>query len=130
MASCSGGEAAEFADKLCVLKNGTLAAFDTPQRIFAEQRMVYECGIALEPCSDCNISFNKNCNTLNNAPNAIQINNLSFRYNSGAMILDDINLSLKENEIAVITGRNGCGKTTLLKNISGLERPDRGAPVR
>jgi energy-coupling factor transport system ATP-binding protein len=46
MATNSGEEAAEFADRICVLKNGSLAALDTPRRIFADQRLVDECGIA------------------------------------------------------------------------------------
>ena len=58
--------------------------------------------------------------------NAIQIDHLYYQYNSGAMILNDINLAIGENDFTVITGRNGCGKTTLLKNISGLARPLRG----
>lgn len=37
MAANSGEEAAEFADKVCVLKNGSLAAYDIPERVFAGQ---------------------------------------------------------------------------------------------
>ena len=43
------------------------------------------------------------------------------------MILNDINLAIRENECTAIMGHNGCGKTTLLKNISGLLRPLRGS---
>jgi energy-coupling factor transporter ATP-binding protein EcfA2 len=39
MATNSGDEAAEFADKICVLDNGRLAAFDTPRRIFADEQL-------------------------------------------------------------------------------------------
>jgi energy-coupling factor transporter ATP-binding protein EcfA2 len=39
MATGSGDEAAEFADKICVLENGHLAAFDTPRRVFADERL-------------------------------------------------------------------------------------------
>ena len=59
-------------------------------------------------------------------PVAINIENLSFRYNSGNCILNGINLSVAENEFIAIAGKNGCGKTTLLKVISGLLRPERG----
>ena len=36
-------------------------------------------------------------------------------------ILKELNLSIKKNKITVILGRSGCGKTTLLRLIAGLE---------
>jgi len=62
----------------------------------------------------------------NNTVPAIQINHLCYRYNSGSFMLNNINLALMEHEFTVVIGRNGCGKTTLLKNISGLIRPSQG----
>ena len=51
----------------------------------------------------------------------IRFNNFSFRYNSREdKILEDINLSIKSNEITVLAGPTGCGKTTLLRAIVGL----------
>lgn len=41
-------------------------------------------------------------------------------------ILENINLSIYENEIMVILGASGCGKTTLLKNIIRLYEPFSG----
>ena len=52
MATNSGEEAAEFADKVCVLKNGTLAALNSPRCIFADQRLVEECAIAAPPVAE------------------------------------------------------------------------------
>ena len=40
MATNSGEEAAECADKILVLKNGSCAAFDTPQRVFADKLLI------------------------------------------------------------------------------------------
>ena len=57
---------------------------------------------------------------------AVNIEHLYYRYNGGKLILNDINLSIADNEFVVIAGENGCGKTTLLKNISGLLRPLQG----
>ncbi|WP_107775605.1 ABC transporter ATP-binding protein [Campylobacter concisus] len=36
-------------------------------------------------------------------------------------VLKELNLSIKKNKITVILGRSGCGKTTLLRLIAGLE---------
>ena len=41
-------------------------------------------------------------------------------------VLKGINLKLPENTITVILGRSGCGKTTLLRLVGGLEEPDEG----
>jgi len=58
--------------------------------------------------------------------NIINIEHLYYRYSNGNLILNDINISIADNEFVVIAGQNGCGKTTLLKNISGLLRPLQG----
>lgn len=42
------------------------------------------------------------------------------------LVLNGINLKLPENTITVILGRSGCGKTTLLRLVGGLEEPDEG----
>ncbi len=51
------------------------------------------------------------------------------------VVLDDVNLTLREGEIVALLGRSGSGKSTLLRIVSGLLRPTagsvtwRGAPV-
>jgi putative ABC transport system ATP-binding protein len=40
--------------------------------------------------------------------------------------LRDINLSIRSGEFIVIEGKSGCGKTTLLNVLSGLDRPTDG----
>jgi ABC-type polar amino acid transport system ATPase subunit len=55
----------------------------------------------------------------------IKCSNLYKSY-SHFPVLKDINLSLSEGEIVVITGPSGSGKTTLLKCLSLLENPDKG----
>ena len=53
----------------------------------------------------------------------IKINNLSKTFNDGKKkktILENLNLSIKTGQSIAITGRSGCGKTTLLNIIGGL----------
>lgn len=47
----------------------------------------------------------------------------------GRAVLDKLSLTLNEGCITCITGRSGCGKTTLLRLIMGLETPDSGKIV-
>jgi energy-coupling factor transport system ATP-binding protein len=56
---------------------------------------------------------------------AISVERLTFAYGQNTA-LEDINLSIADNDCVAIIGRNGGGKTTLLKNIAGLLRPSRG----
>ncbi|AEH51973.1 energy-coupling factor ABC transporter ATP-binding protein [Pseudothermotoga thermarum] len=44
---------------------------------------------------------------------------ISFSYGK-RLVLKQINLTLREGELVLLTGANGCGKTTLLKLLSGL----------
>ncbi len=55
----------------------------------------------------------------------IKIENLSFAYN-GSLILENVNLAIDRNDFASILGPNGGGKTTLLKIMLGLLRPNKG----
>lgn len=44
----------------------------------------------------------------------------------GHLVLDDVNLTLNENEIVGLLGRSGSGKSTLLRSIAGLIHPREG----
>lgn len=44
----------------------------------------------------------------------------------GQMVLDDLNLYIRENEFLTLLGPSGCGKTTTLRIIGGFEMPDTG----
>lgn len=41
-------------------------------------------------------------------------------------LLSDFNLSIPDGEFVIFAGKSGCGKTTLLNMIGGLEKPDNG----
>ena len=42
------------------------------------------------------------------------------------LVLDDLNLSVHENEFLTLLGPSGCGKTTTLRILGGFESPDKG----
>ena len=57
----------------------------------------------------------------------IEVKGLCKRYGSDRMaVIDDVNLSVGKGEMVVLMGRSGCGKTTLLNLIAGLDRPNSG----
>lgn len=45
---------------------------------------------------------------------------------AGLLVLDDVDLTLGENEIVGLLGRSGSGKSTLLRSIAGLIQPTSG----
>ena len=51
---------------------------------------------------------------------AIEIRNLSFAYEGVSEQLKNVNLSIKEGEVVVLTGPSGGGKSTLTRVINGL----------
>jgi zinc transport system ATP-binding protein len=57
----------------------------------------------------------------------IEIKDLSFAYDNGAIVLSDVNLSIDERESVCMIGPNGGGKTTLLQLILGLLTPSHGS---
>ncbi len=57
----------------------------------------------------------------------IEIKNLCFEYKKGKPVLENVNLNLKKGRIHGLLGKNGIGKSTLLKLIGGLVFPDSGA---
>ncbi|MQM82366.1 amino acid ABC transporter ATP-binding protein [Lactobacillus buchneri] len=55
----------------------------------------------------------------------LEIKNLTKRFGSRT-IIDDLSMTVKDNEIMAIVGPSGAGKTTLLRCITGLESVNTG----
>lgn len=55
-------------------------------------------------------------------------NNLSFRYQDSP-VLTGLNLDFSAQAVTGLVGANGCGKSTLFMNLSGILRPQQGAVV-
>ena len=60
----------------------------------------------------------------------VEVKDVSHSYSKGSggdfLVLDNINLTLYEDEIVCLLGRSGAGKSTLLRTISGLIQPTLG----
>jgi len=56
----------------------------------------------------------------------VQIQNVWFAYN-GKTVLQDVCLNIQQGDFIAMIGPNGGGKTTLLKLMLGLLRPDQGS---
>ena len=50
----------------------------------------------------------------------IEIKNLSYKYKNGNKVLNNINLNINKGEFVCIIGKNGSGKSTFSKLLSGL----------
>lgn len=58
----------------------------------------------------------------------IDLKNISKSYND-QLVLDDLNLYIRENEFLTLLGPSGCGKTTTLRIMGGFETPDTGCVI-
>jgi len=56
----------------------------------------------------------------------IEYEDVSFSYDEGPLILDGVNLTIRQGDIIALLGPNGAGKTTLVKHAIGLLRPNKG----
>jgi spermidine/putrescine transport system ATP-binding protein len=62
-------------------------------------------------------------------PIAIDVRRVSKHFGvgeEGVRALDDVSLTIRENEFFTLLGPSGCGKTTLLRLIAGFEHPTEG----
>ena len=55
----------------------------------------------------------------------LSVENLSFSID-GTKLLENISFSLEKGSLTLVAGKNGSGKSMLLKCLKGLERPDQG----
>jgi putative ABC transport system ATP-binding protein len=56
----------------------------------------------------------------------IEVRDLVKKFNGRSAVLDGVSFSVAEGEFVMIFGKSGCGKTTLLNILGGLDRPTSG----
>jgi ABC-type Fe3+/spermidine/putrescine transport system ATPase subunit len=67
----------------------------------------------------------KQQNSPSNEQTALRLDGVSKEFN-GVPAVDAVNLEVERGEIFTLLGSSGCGKTTILRMIAGLEHPDSG----
>ena len=58
----------------------------------------------------------------------IDLKNISKSFDK-ELVLDDLNLYIRENEFLTLLGPSGCGKTTTLRILGGFTSPDQGKVI-
>jgi len=58
----------------------------------------------------------------------ITLENISKRF-PGVLALDNVDLTLQRGEVHCLAGQNGCGKSTIIKVISGVYHPEKGGSI-
>ncbi|HLX20724.1 MAG TPA: ABC transporter ATP-binding protein [Gaiellaceae bacterium] len=56
----------------------------------------------------------------------LELHQISKRWGTTGAVLDNVDLELRESSLVALVGRNGVGKTTLLRIAAGLIAPDAG----
>ena len=57
---------------------------------------------------------------------SLELKNIKKSFQEGEDVLESISLTAKKGEFVTLLGSSGCGKTTTLRIIAGLEQPDSG----
>lgn len=79
----------------------------------------------LPPLSDREVTASRAAARRQGAPVAVRLSGVSKSFGANT-VLDHIDLTVHRGEFVVLLGPSGTGKTTLLRLLSGLEKPDHG----
>lgn len=56
----------------------------------------------------------------------LQIVDMMYSYTDYNTVLEDVNLNFEKGKLYAILGQSGCGKTTMLSLLGGLDSPRKG----
>lgn len=118
---------ADLADRVVYMENGQGKEefcgrdfFAKPGQWFLDKGLRYFGRTVRQP------AVSPPCRREKNQAPFLQAVALSFSYNNGKAILDNISLSAYRGEVTGVMGKNGIGKSTLLRVLMGLEKQKRG----
>ena len=66
---------------------------------------------------------------LNNDGKLIEVSRLSKRYGDGENVFENVNFDIYKNEFICLIGHSGCGKSTILNALAGLENATSGSII-
>ncbi|WP_308114110.1 ABC transporter ATP-binding protein [Streptomyces brasiliscabiei] len=101
--------------------NQLLLVIDTLQSALASlSRMI---GVVTIPFSSSDVPARA-------ASTAVQLDEVSFRFDGGPRVLDDITLTIPSGQRVAVVGVSGAGKTTLVGVVAGTHLPEAGTVTR
>jgi ABC-type bacteriocin/lantibiotic exporter with double-glycine peptidase domain len=107
------------------LLSGAFVSLSEVVIIIAEIYPVFE---MVEPILKAVPEVSDGKKVIQNVSGAIELNNVTFKYSDNMPpVLDGLSLKIRPGQYVAIVGRTGCGKSTLMRILLGLETPDKGA---
>ena len=56
----------------------------------------------------------------------LEVKNLAFSFNN-SLLVENLDFKIEKNEVGLVGGASGIGKSSLLNILSGLKNPDKGS---
>ena len=121
---------------------GTLVAFmslagyfiDPIGRLVSLQLSIQEADISLKRLAEIyeveeesDIEEGKDASAIEDGISSVEISDVSFRYGSRPLTLENISMTIAKGQKIAVVGRSGCGKTTLSKLLLKFYTPESGA---
>ena len=84
----------------------------------------------LKPLFDAVPESNDNAEVINELKGNIELQNITFNYGENTKpVFENLNLKINQGDYVAIVGHTGCGKTTLVRLLLGLEKPTQGKVI-
>jgi energy-coupling factor transport system ATP-binding protein len=114
--------------RLIVLDRGVIVADGSPDEILSDTPLLNRCRLVVDEVQISQTTsgivdwFQAN----GGGPAEVAFDKVSFGYDSGRMVLQDVDLSISRGQILGVAGPTGSGKTTLGLLLSGIFAPTSG----
>lgn len=122
-----------FCDRVMVMKEGTIIDSDTSWDIMGQPKSAFTAELLLKSRLDPHSLGITRGKAKEDAPVVLSAEKICagyqysyFRRSETPLVISDISFEVKEGESVGLIGSSGCGKTTLVKTILGLLKPESG----